>query len=71
MVKLSLFESSLDETSRKELQLLQTQKGEVSYVEFYARMKGKSGRDTLLGARKTFDVVFSGVGEVVGGLYSG
>ena len=52
-VKLGLFEGSMDPTSQKELQLLQIKKrGEASYVEFFASMKAKFGRDKILGARR-------------------
>ena len=51
-VKLALFEGCLDDTNQKHLKLLQTKKVGLTFVEFFAIIKGKYARDQTLGARR-------------------
>ena len=64
--KLLLLEGSLDARGKRELQLLQKKtKGALSYLEFYARLKARHGKDRNLGTRKIWqEVMFPTAGKV-------
>jgi len=57
--KLELFESTLDEINQKQLRLRQAEtKGNLTFVQEFARLEGKYARDQTISSRKTWQEVF-------------